>query len=158
MAKLLIIDDDLSLRGVFETAFKNFEILWAETIDEALKLLKEVAPEVVIIDRYMRGEESGIQMVVEEEVGDAACILLTASRPSPEFRADMLEIGFLYVATKPFSVPEMQAMVNRALSHWRTKKCCSANIKKTTNVISFSPTSLEKLRSASAAFKVAVGG
>jgi DNA-binding response OmpR family regulator len=157
MAKLLIIDDDLSLQGVFETAFKNFEVLWAETIDEALKLLKEEAPEVVIVDRYMRGEESGIQMVVEGEVGDASCILLTASRPNSEFRASMLSLGFLYVATKPFSVPEMQAMVNRALSHWLTKKCCNANTKSTSSILSFEQTSLDKLRSAAMAFKVAVG-
>jgi DNA-binding NtrC family response regulator len=161
MPKLLVIDDDRSLQAMFEKTFMGtgFEVLFADTIDSALKYIKEESPEVIVIDRYMHREETGIQMVMEGDVGDASCILITASDPSPEFRAEMLSLGFLYVVNKPFSVQEMRAIANRALSHWQTKKCCAANmnIKKSTNVISFSNSSLEKLRSAAAAFKMAVG-
>lgn len=158
MAKLLIIDDDVTLRGLFEKAFTNFEVLFADTIDKAIEVFKEDKPEVVIIDRYLSGEEGGIQMVEEGEVGDASCILLTASNVTPDFRAEMLGLGFLYVLEKPFSVTEMRAVVNRALSHWATKKCCTTNFKAKTSILSFEQSALDKLRNAAAAFKMAVGG
>ena len=158
MAKLLVIDDDLNLRDLFKASFNTFEVLFAPTIDDAIRILKKDTPEVVIVDRYMQGAEGGIQLVAEGEVGDASCVLLTASRVSPEFRADMLGLGFLYVLEKPFSVPEMRAVVNRAMSHWTTKKCCATNFKAKTSILSFNQSSLDKLRNAAAAFKMAVGG
>jgi DNA-binding response OmpR family regulator len=158
MAKILVLDDDLSLRGVFNSAFNGlFEVLWAENVEEAVYLLQTESPEVIIIDRYLEGVESGIQLVVEDKVGDASCILITASNPTPEFRADMLSLGFLYVMTKPFSVQEMKAIVNRALSHWNTKNGYTMNMRRNTGTIEFPQSSLDKLRNAASAFKMAVG-
>jgi len=76
-------------------------------------------------------------------------VLITAYQMTPEYRAEMLDIGFLYVLQKPVENKELQAVVHRAHGHWKMKqdlKRCNGKVR------SYSPDSLRKLQEAAASF------
>lgn len=154
MPKLLVVDDDVSLRDLFEEYFgKDYKVLWATSTAEARDQIKDESPEVIVIDKLL-GHESGTLLVQEGDVGEASCVLLTSFDTSAEFRAEMLGLGFLYVMHKPFSINEFKAVISRAYSHWEDNN--GHRTKRGSNTIMFNPASLQKLKEAAAAFKMAV--
>ena len=61
----LIVDDNWQLRELVKMtlAFSDFELHEAEDGQEALKLIKAIKPEVVLLDIMMPGELSGLDAV-----------------------------------------------------------------------------------------------
>jgi DNA-binding NtrC family response regulator len=151
MSQIMIVDDDQSVREIISASLKNeHEVVEAADLAQARELLVESKPQVMLIDNRL-SDGKGDELVKNNEVGDASCVLITAFNVLPDARADLLNMGFLYVVQKPFDLKELVAIVNRSYQHWQMKmelKQCMTR--------GFRPESVKKLHSAASVFRNAL--
>jgi CheY-like chemotaxis protein len=81
MAKLLVVDDETYIRMLYKKEFEGdgYEVYSASGPDEALEMMKEHNPDLVILDIEL-GDESGLQLLnrLRQEFRDCAVVLNSA--------------------------------------------------------------------------------
>ena len=114
--KILIIDDDVSLRRVLEYNLEEegFEVEAAASGEEGLDRFQAMKPDVVITDVKMQGI-SGYQVlkVVKEQAPRTEVIIITAFGAVGAAVEAMKQGAFDYI-TKPFNRDDLKRTVNRA--------------------------------------------
>ena len=113
---ILIVEDDKSLSTVLDYNFKknNFETRVADDGEQAMVLLKEKAPDVVILD-WMIPEPNGLkicQMIRKNKVLKNLSIILLTAKGEEEDKIMGLNHGADDYMVKPFSPLELIARVN----------------------------------------------
>lgn len=113
---ILIVEDDKSLSTVLDYNFKknNFETRVANDGEQAMVLLKEKAPDVVILD-WMIPEPNGLkicQMIRKNKVLKNLSIILLTAKSEEEDKIMGLNHGADDYMVKPFSPLELIARVN----------------------------------------------
>jgi len=114
--KILVVDDEAGVRASLKMIFKdNYTVLEAGSGAEALKILQNTRPDVILLDLIM-SNISGIDVLkqIKRISKQIPVIVITAIR-----NTDMMEeaIGldaFSYLI-KPFVVTELEQSVQRAL-------------------------------------------
>lgn len=116
MKKILIIEDDLAiLRGLKDNLeFESYEVLTAEDGERGYDALKEMKPDLVILD-LMLPKMSGYELCRKaRKEGLTTPILMLTARGEEKDRVAGLDQGADDYMAKPFSVPELLARI-RAL-------------------------------------------
>jgi|GEM_PF-3943255 len=120
--KILIVDDELHIRMLIEEIVlslqpKNsqpWEIFLVENGLEAIKIIREESPEIVITDYHMPGM-NGMQVIkfIKENKPGTRIILITSNHilTADESLSELID-GFI---TKPFSVDDVCKIIKRAL-------------------------------------------
>lgn len=108
--KVLIADDEPALRSLLKTnlSFEGFETLTASNGEEALRVIREEAPDVVLLD-VMMPVLDGWQVLEELSKSDnrhTRVILVTAKADS-EAQLQGWELGCDEYLTKPFDLDDM---------------------------------------------------
>jgi DNA-binding NtrC family response regulator len=115
--KILIIDDDSSLRRVLEYNLQQegYEVFTAADGDSGLLLFAEQAPAVVITDLKMPGL-GGFQLLsaVKERSPSTVVIVLTAFG-AIDTAVEAMKLGAFDYLTKPFNREELKLTVRKAL-------------------------------------------
>ena len=111
--KILIADDEPALRSLLKTnlSFEGFETLTASNGEEALRVIREEAPDVVLLD-VMMPVLDGWQVLEELSKTDnrhTRVILVTAKADS-EAQLQGWELGCDEYLTKPF---DLDVMIDR---------------------------------------------
>ncbi|NNE79705.1 MAG: phosphate regulon transcriptional regulator PhoB [Silicimonas sp.] len=120
---ILIVEDEPSQREVlaYNLAAEGFSLSEAETGDDALILIDEVMPDVIILDWMLPGV-SGIEICrrikTNPATRDIPVIMLTA-RSEETDRVRGLETGADDYVLKPYSVKELIARVRTQLRRVR---------------------------------------
>jgi two-component system KDP operon response regulator KdpE len=120
-AKLLIIDDDASVRRALHTALLSlgFEIGEASSGDEAIELCRIIKYDAVLLDINMPGK-SGIETCLElRRMRPRLAILIISVTDDHERKAKALEAGADDYITKPFHLRELTARIRAALRRTR---------------------------------------
>lgn len=119
MKKILIADDEENLRILVRTTLEDpdYQIIEAADGDEALRLIRQERPDVILLDWMMPGM-TGIE-VLQAVKADAALasipvIMLTAKAQAVD-RERGLQMGALDYLFKPFSPLELLNIVERLL-------------------------------------------
>lgn len=119
MARILIVDDELSIVEVLSTLLRKGQhtVVSASCAKEALKLLKEDVFDLMITDIRLPGM-SGIDLMAKarELQSQMAIITMTAYADVENAVAAMRNGAFDYI-TKPFKFEELMLTVDRALSY-----------------------------------------
>ena len=121
--RLLLVEDDISLAKLLEYRFANEGYLVRSTPDgdEALRMVDEEPPDLVILDWAIRGT-NGIdvlrQLRLDRPAMHMPVIMLTA-RNAEHDRIRGLEVGADDYLTKPFSPRELLARVAAVLRRVR---------------------------------------
>jgi two-component system nitrogen regulation response regulator GlnG len=117
MTKILVADDETSIRTILASAMtkKGFEILRAQTGDQALEILRSEPVDVAIIDIRMPGI-SGLELLNhhDEFPGKPAIFVITA-QDTMENAVEAMKRGAYDYLTKPFDLEELSILVDRAL-------------------------------------------
>ncbi len=114
-AKLLLVEDDPALSELLEFRFQKegYEVRVTKDGDEALMLVKEELPDLIILDWMIEGT-SGIEVCRrlrrDKSTAHVPIIMLTA-REAEDDRVRGLETGADDYLTKPFSPRELLARV-----------------------------------------------
>jgi len=115
--KILVIDDDPSLRRVLEYNLQEegYEVFAAESGEAGLRLFAEEKPSLVITDMKMSGMD-GMQVLksVKEQSPDTLVIIITAFG-AVEMAVDAMKLGAYDYITKPFNRDALRLTVRKAL-------------------------------------------
>lgn len=120
---VLLVEDEPAQREVlsYNLQAEGFRVVLAETGDEGLLLLREEAPDVVVLDWMLPGV-SGIEVCRQIKMGadtrDTPVIMLSA-RSEEVDRVRGLETGADDYVIKPYSVMELMARVRAQLRRTR---------------------------------------
>src|ERR1700679_208795 len=120
--KLLVVDDDASVRRTLHTTLYNlgFDIGEAGTGDEALALCRIVRYEAVLLDINMPGK-GGIETCRElRRLMPRVAILMLSVNDDHEAKIEALEAGADDYVTKPFHMRELTARIRSSLRRART--------------------------------------
>lgn len=115
--KILVIDDDVSLRRVVEYNLQEagYQVLSASGGEEGLRLFSEEVPALVITDMKMPGMD-GMQVLksIKASSPDTLVIIITAFG-TVDIAVEAMKVGAYDYITKPFNRDELSMTVAKAL-------------------------------------------
>jgi DNA-binding NtrC family response regulator len=117
MAKVLIVDDEPSIRDLLNIVFrrKGHEVLLADSGPKALELSRREKPHIVILDLVMPGM-SGIEVLKHMRTADPVLpILIFTGMGNEEAEEQARQLGALAFLEKAFSLHELGQAFNNAL-------------------------------------------
>ncbi|HWI40189.1 MAG TPA: sigma-54 dependent transcriptional regulator [Verrucomicrobiae bacterium] len=116
-AKILVVDDDASLRRVLEYNLQEegYDVLTAADGADGLRLFAEQLPDLVITDLKMPGVD-GFQVLaaIKEKSPETLVIVITAFG-AVETAVEAMKLGAYDYVTKPFNRDELKLTVKKAL-------------------------------------------
>jgi nitrogen regulation protein NR(I) len=117
MQTILIVDDDKSIRYSLKRMLEeNFSILTAQNGDEALSLIKETSPDLIIMDIKMPGR-SGIEVLKEmKSIDPKSLVILMTAYGTTETAIEAMKFGAFDYILKPFPIPQMKELVQKAIA------------------------------------------
>jgi DNA-binding response OmpR family regulator len=120
MRKILIVDDEPNIVMSLEYTFKknNFEVFIARDGQEALEILQNQLPDVIILDVMMPlvdGFETLEQIKKNEKLQHCKVMFLSAKNKESDIEKGMA-LGADAYLTKPFSIKKVVEQVNELLS------------------------------------------
>jgi len=116
MSTILVVDDESSVREAFKVVLKDkHKVIVNENGHQALKTLKNVSADLIILDIMMPGI-SGIEVLekLSENSCHAAVIVLTSPRMI-KTAVEAMKMGACAYITKPLDIEEMKLVVERTL-------------------------------------------
>jgi len=123
METILIVDDDKSIRYSLKRMMEGkYSILTAQNGDEALDRLKESSPDLIIMDIKMPGR-NGIEVLKEiKSIDPKSLVILMTAYGTTETAIEAMKYGAFDYILKPFPIPQMKGLVEKALSLRRMMK------------------------------------
>lgn len=124
MAKILVVDDELSIRELvkFNLEKAGFQVHCLDDGDKAMEYIKKDPPDLVVLDLMLPGMD-GLDVcrsVRQMENTKMLPVLILTARASEVDRVVGLEIGADDYLTKPFSPRELVARVKTILRRSQT--------------------------------------
>ena len=123
-AKLLIVDDELSVRDSLAKWFyeEGYEVGTAESASEALTKLAESHWDAALLDIKMHGTD-GIELQKRiHELQPEVIVIMMTGYASVETAVTALKNGAYDYVTKPLDPDEIAHLVKKALAHKRTEE------------------------------------
>lgn len=121
-ARLLIVDDEAALRKALRTslAASGFEVSEARNGEEALAVLRQIPPDVVLLDINMPGL-TGIDVCRKvRSLSPKVGVIMVTVREAEEDKVKALEAGADDFITKPYKLREMVARIHAVLRRLST--------------------------------------
>ncbi len=117
MQTILIVDDDKSIRYSLKRMLEgSFSILTAQNGEEALQRVRDGSPDLVIMDIKMPGP-TGIEVLKEIRQIDAkSLVILMTAYGTTETAIEAMKHGAYDYIVKPFPIPQMKELVEKAIS------------------------------------------
>ena len=120
MKKILLVDDEPNIIMSLEYTFKkqNFEVFIARDGQEALDILKNEQPDLIILDIMMPKVDgyATIESVKKnEKLANCKVIFLSAKNKESDIEKGM-QLGADAYMTKPFSIKKLVDQVNELLA------------------------------------------
>jgi DNA-binding NtrC family response regulator len=122
--KIIVVDDEPNNLRVLERLFRHdYEVITAESGEEALRLLGEHDAALVITDQRMPNM-TGVELVKRTaEIRPQMVRIILTGYTDVETLVEAINSGLVYkYVTKPWDNEELRLTVNRALEHFETNK------------------------------------
>lgn len=115
-AAILVVDDEPQIRRVLRTTLcaQGYTVLEARARDEALALLLQRRPDLVLLDMNLPGAD-GISICRDMRRSSDVPILMVTVRDAERDKVEALDAGADDYIVKPFGTPELLARVRVAL-------------------------------------------
>jgi DNA-binding NtrC family response regulator len=117
MSRILLVDDDRSVRHVISKAFEGseVEVVAAATAEDGMRLLTETRPDVVLLD-VMLPATSGLDLFEQIRDADAKLpVIFITSLASSETAIKAMTLGAFDYLLKPLNLAQIQDLVHQAL-------------------------------------------
>jgi nitrogen regulation protein NR(I) len=114
---ILIVDDDKSIRYSLKRMLEEkYSILTAQNGEEALIRVKESSPDLILMDIKMPGR-SGIEVLKEIKLIDPkSLVIIMTAYGTTETAIEAMKYGAFDYILKPFPIPQMKGLVEKALA------------------------------------------
>ena len=116
-AKLLVVDDEHLIRWSLEQNLRKqgYEVLTAGTGEDALKLVREEQPELVLLDIHLPGI-SGLEVLEKiKDFDDEIIVIMVTAHGGLETAVNAMRMGAYDYINKPFNLDEMAIVIRKAL-------------------------------------------
>lgn len=116
MRKILIVDDEVSVRDSLRMIFKkDYQVIMAGSAEEAIITVKSEEPDLIFLDIIMP-EKDGMQALKEIRGmhPQIPVIMLTATK-TLKTAVEAMKLGAYDYITKPFDVAELKLIAQKAL-------------------------------------------
>jgi two-component system nitrogen regulation response regulator GlnG len=148
MKAIWIIDDDKSIRWVFEKALARTDLNFKtfSSIKEALAAIKDEEPQVIVSDIRMP-QDSGLELlqVIKEKYAHIPVIIMTAYSDLESAVAAFQGGAFEYLA-KPFDVDQAIEIIHRAIDESLKQTNQEVLFENSTEMIGHAPSMQEVFR------------
>jgi len=117
MSRILVIDDDRSVRHLVEKTFEgsDVEVISAASADEGLRLQRETQPDVALLD-ILLPKTSGLELFEELREADSKMpIIFITSLASSETAIKAMTLGAFDYLLKPLDIARIRELVGQAL-------------------------------------------
>lgn len=115
--RLLVVDDDPDVVYSFTRVFRepDYHISEARSGEQALAMLPEVKPDLVLMDVRMPGAGGLVSLTKMRQLGYRMPIVLMTAYGSPQIASQARQAGAADCIIKPFEVPRIRQAVANAL-------------------------------------------
>jgi len=148
MKAIWIIDDDKSIRWVFEKALARTDLNFKtfSSIKDALQAIKDEEPQVIVSDIRM-SQGSGLELlhVIKEKYAHIPVIIMTAYSDLESAVAAFQGGAFEYLA-KPFDVDQAIEIIHHAIDESLKQSTQEVSFENTTELIGHAPSMQEVFR------------
>lgn len=132
--KILIVEDDPIYTSALEVMIENMGYTLAASTDnsnEVLRLTQAVKPDLILLDIYLQGDLTGVQIAEEMQALGLATpiIFITSMRDQETFEAAKKTSPFAYI-TKPIEADALQRAIELAIQRHNSKATYSPNWQK----------------------------
>ena len=116
-AKILIIDDDTSLRRVLEYNIQaeGYEVLTAADGETGLALFAECSPDLVITDLKMPGMNGFQVLATIKKRSPTTLVIVITAFAAVDTAIEAMKLGAYDYITKPFNRDQLKLVVKKAL-------------------------------------------
>lgn len=114
--KILVADDEVGARESFRMIFKDdYEVLEAGNGEEALKILQNTRPDVILLDIIMP-HMNGVEVLKEiKSIDKQLPVIVITAIKNTQMGKEAMKLGAFAYLSKPFDVRELEQLVQRAL-------------------------------------------
>jgi nitrogen regulation protein NR(I) len=117
MQTILIVDDDKSIRYSLKRMLEQkYSVLTAQNGEEALDRVKESSPDLILMDIRMPGR-NGIDVLKEiKSLDPKSLVIIMTAYGTTETAIEAMKYGAFDYILKPFPIPQMKGLVEKALA------------------------------------------
>jgi len=120
--RLLIVDDDpLNLDALTRVLRHDYDLVRAESADQALQILRDEGRHIdlILADKSMPGR-SGVELLEEAKGLSPAMRIVLTAYPDATDLIEAINRGEVYrYVSKPWSPEELKVVITRALEHYQ---------------------------------------
>ena len=123
-AKIMVVDDEHLIRWSLEQNLmkQGYEVLTAGNGEDALKLVREEQPELVLLDIHMPGI-SGLEVLEKvKEFDDEIIVIMVTAHGGLETAVNAMRMGAYDYINKPFNLDEMGIVIKKALENFDLRR------------------------------------
>ncbi|MDX6574200.1 MAG: hypothetical protein QOE96_153 [Blastocatellia bacterium] len=115
MPTILIVDDDDAIRGMlFDLLSEKYDCNTASMAEEALQYIEVEKYDAILTDIAMPGL-TGVELLKKIQEHDSATpVILISGKGSEQDPQALIDLGAFAYVTKPFSLDEIEDVVERA--------------------------------------------
>ncbi|MEM1578385.1 MAG: response regulator [Archaeoglobaceae archaeon] len=118
MVRVLVIDDDDSIREIIRIMLKEFEVLEASNAIEGIKLFQTMNPDIVLMDISMPGID-GVEATKEILKINPKAIVLGITAFARSRGKELIEAGAKGIIEKPFTRKSLKEIIGKCLLKYR---------------------------------------
>ena len=118
LPNILVLDDDHDILQLLQEGLVHYNVRTADNPDDALELLRQLPPDLIITDVMMPGM-SGIEFTIalrKNEHTSHIPVLMLSAKSSSANKIQGFDAGADAYVTKPFSFAYIDAVINRLIS------------------------------------------
>lgn len=124
MAKILLVEDDVGLRGQLRWALEEYEVLTAGNQDEALAVVRKDNPDVVVLDLGLPPDPDGATEGLATLREIQACapdtkVIVSSGNEEKAHALKAVELGAYDIYPKPVDLDVLKLIIKRA-AHLRS--------------------------------------
>lgn len=117
--KVLIVDDDLCILASLERQVEcwGYNVILASNGDEALSILNDDDPPLIVLLDWMMPKKDGIEVLKEiraSPLGESVYFIMLTAREKTDSLSEALKYGANDYIQKPYNVKELNARINVA--------------------------------------------
>jgi two-component system, NtrC family, nitrogen regulation response regulator GlnG len=126
--RILVVDNDRSVRWVLEKAFKEegYPVDTAGDGREALDLIARSRYALVVMDVKMPVMDGITALARIREMSDPPEIIMITAHSSMENTVEAMKLGAFDHVVKPFDIAEVISLAGRAIERWRSRRRIAA--------------------------------
>lgn len=136
--KILVVDDEISVRTALGRIFHDFAVLSAKDGAGAMRLIESERPSLVLLDLNMPGMSGYEVLLAFRNAADPPLFIILTGNEELEAAQKALETGALGYLTKPFTADAVRDIVLYSLESatsgvepgarpWRVKRTDAGN-------------------------------